>query len=606
MVTGTVIIGHDGEGRGHVDATLTGCFYQNAPLVCSGGWDVPDIPRASAFSLVGNPVGIGDKQTVTISRASDRFTHVVEWEIAGKTWTQTEVGTSAEWTVPVEVGGLVANVGSVLCHVRVTTMVDGREVGSRTGQFWVVVPVTWVPVFTVTASRVDGPVPVKWGVAVQHHSKATISVSSAKPGMGASLKSWRITGPGVDVTGEFGDKQTVASHTTVNPVEVAGTVDWSVTVTDSRGRSVSKTAPMVVTEWAPPQVVPGAVYRADAKGVQVGDGGWVSVLADYGFASVDGKNTVTAKVEYQPSGSTTWVNGGPIASGRRQLVGEGKLSAGSSYLVRLTVRDTLGGEASTTWQVGTGQVDVEFRADGNGMGVGGVGETSGAVDVRWPIRQRQSPWVQELGDSEDLNELRRKSDNPTWYHQSVWYHQSQNARTSWDRHYPVLKAGMLHVTSTGSPMFTYQWYHCYDGSGVWHRVWYSKWWSPWRRVLHDAAVATMNGAWMEEYLIDQDRMVDKTRVTDRRRRWTQLVGVDTTLSNRLYGDFAWFADLKLPAKPAGATIDSVHVSLNAQQSGDIAFATAKPVTDWSFFILGFPAAAKILGTVEVTAYGTKP
>ncbi|MDR2930895.1 MAG: DUF859 family phage minor structural protein [Propionibacteriaceae bacterium] len=588
--SGRVTIQHDGAGRASVAASLTGWFYDAGDRSCSGQWDLPQIPRGSTVSMAAASVEIGKSQTVALNRASDRFTHTVEWEIAGKVVARhTGVATSQTWTIPVKgVAELIPTTVSAPCTVRVRTLNDGREIAVTTASFTVIVPGSWIPSYSAVLSRVDGPVPASWGLAVQRRSKALLTISSIKPGEGAKLTRWSVSGQ--DLSGSGAIENGSVSFQSSDSIRVDDKVTAEVRVTDSRGRFTTMKVEMAVVPWAPPTVTPQTAYRVDAAGNTVFNGGCVSVQASFAIASVNGKNQSKTKVEYQAAGTDTWTSIGSLVSGQRGVLGANALSPTRSYFVRLTVEDTLGGVAQHVWQLGTAQVDVHFRGDANGLGVGGAAEAAGVVDLWWPVHLRKGVRPVPLGDKEDLNDL-------IGYGTSMWYHQRANAQASVDRHYPVNLAGLLQVVApevpAKQPTFTYQTYHAFHGAGVWHRGWWNNSWSPWQRMLQDGGIAVKNGDWLEERLIGQQC------------RWTQVVKVDATLTNRLHGDFMWFADLKLPNKPSGATIDSVHVTLNAQQSGDIVFATAKSAAEWSFFILGFPVSAKIVGTVEVVAYGTK-
>jgi hypothetical protein len=475
--SGSVTIHHNGDGTGRFDSWITGWFYEAGNLSVSGSWDVPTIPRGSKASVSKASVALGGVQHVSITAASSSFTHNLDWFINDEVvYRQSNVAASFDVTVSPSWASAMKDTCSAKARVVVWTLNAGQVIASSVLWFTVTVPNTadYKPSFNASITRVDNGVPASWGVAVQHKSKATINVSSVKAGSGAGLKSWSISGLTQTLSTDL--SKDAASWTTPQPLTESGSVKVDVTVTDTRGRSTTKQVTIPVVEWSPPTLSPDAVWRCNDKGVAVFNGTYASMKAAYVFAGVDGKNSVTSKVEYKGSAETAWSNAGALVSGARTAMGAGKIVSTSSYQLRLSVTDGLGGVAQYTWNLGTAQVDLDFRADATGMGIGGVGETKGGLDIWWPTALRKGLRPINLGASEDLNNLKG-------YGTPSLYHQSANASTSLDRHYPVAKAGLLHVVSPSND-FCYQTYEVYDGgSQVWHRTWYKNTWFPWQLFL---------------------------------------------------------------------------------------------------------------------------
>lgn len=477
--SGSTTIQHNSDGTGSFSASVTGWFYDEGDLTVSGSWDLPTIARASTAKLSATSVGIGSEQTVTITRASTSFTHDITWKIGN-----TEIGshsgvtTSQKFTIPTTAAAAIPSATSGTCTVTVTTKSGSTVIGSTTLTFTVTIPDsdTYKPSFTATLSRVDNDVPTGWALAVQGHSKAKVDLSSAKAGSGASLTSWSVTGPTYSGGGTL--TTMTATFTTPDVLKVSGTLSVTVTVTDTRGRSTSKTVTMEVKPWTPPTITPAAIYRVNASGTQTFNGTYASIQATWTYASV-GNNAPTIKLEYKTTTATSWtaLTTPTLASGTRATIGGGKLAATSSYHVRVSVTDTLGGTASTTWNLGPAQVDLDFRADANGMGIGGVGETAGALDIWWPASLRKGIRPTALGSSEDLNDCRG-------YGTPIWYQQCVNANCSTERNYPENYAGLLQSISITDSNFCYQTYFTYGSTNrVWHRTYYNGTWYPWKLSL---------------------------------------------------------------------------------------------------------------------------
>lgn len=106
----------------------------------------------------------------------------------------------------------------------------------------------------------------------------TIS-GAAAGGYGATLKSYSITGGGY--TGS------TAEYTT-GVLNTAGTTTFTGKVTDSRGRTASKTVSVTVEDYAPPVIRSASAARCDASGSLQDDGAYVLVTHSLTYSSLGG------------------------------------------------------------------------------------------------------------------------------------------------------------------------------------------------------------------------------------------------------------------------------------------------------------------------------
>jgi len=588
--SGTVTVSHNNEGGGSFSASLTGWLYGNGQFSASGSWDLPTIPRASSASLSASSVAIGGSVTCSITRASSSFTHSIAWSLNGtQIGSHTGVATSQAFTIPTSAAAALPNATSGTGTVTVTTMNGSATVGTTTLTFTITIPdtATYQPSFTATLSRVDNTVPTAWALAVQGHSKWKVDISSAAAGSGATLKTWSASDGTYQTTATL--TGATATYTSQGVITNSGTLTVTVTLTDSRGRTKTTTAQLTVAPWSPPTVTQDAIYRANSGGTATFDGAYASIRASYTYAAVSSKNSATTLVEYKAASASAWTGAGTLASGSRITIGGGNISPTSSYLVRLTITDALGGTATCQWSLGTAQVDMDFRADANGMGIGGVGETLGALDVHWPLHARKGIRPIVLGSVEDLNDLKG-------YGTPVWYEQKTSANTSLNRNYPVALAGMLQVVSattcTASSGMCWQTYHTYNNNSYYFRTFYNGTWYAWKCIQDfGGATATLNNGWHEE------------RLDANLYRWTQLFTV-TSATERQWGN--WYVsnvDNQLPAKPTGATI--THVSVTAGSDDTVAF-TGVNLATWAFWFARGGALSSRRFDVVAVAYGTKP
>ena len=106
-------------------------------------------------------------------------------------------------------------------------------------------------------------------------------------------------------------------------------------------------------------------------------------------------------------------------------------------------------------------------------------------------------------------------------------------------------------------------------------------------------IATVNGLWTEELLSANFY------------RWTQFYSVTTAISTA-WGQIFTSADLPLPAKPAGATIKYVTVSV-METSGNYTAMTTVRLGTWTVVLVrGSSYTSSAAYPLVITCYGTKP
>ena len=226
----------------------------------SGGWSpsssntqtattaLTTIPRASSFGDITGTT-IGSDMTVKINRNASTFTHTLWYTYGDRTWIEvaTDIATSQTFTLPMAICNSITDstTGEIRLMLRTYsgTTIIGSDVVKTVS---VSVPSSVVPTMNnPTATRVDNGVPSSWGVYVKGFSKVTIAASGASGVYGSTIKSYSISGPGLSST---------ASSATSAVLSESGTLTYKVTVTDSRGRTVTKSVDISVIDYSPPSL----------------------------------------------------------------------------------------------------------------------------------------------------------------------------------------------------------------------------------------------------------------------------------------------------------------------------------------------------------------
>ena len=124
-------------------------------------------------------------------------------------------------------------------------MAKNAKIGTKTCTLTLTIPSSVKPtISSLTASRVDGDVPSVWSIYVQSKSKATLTINGAAGSYGSTIKSYSISGGGYSGT---------VSTLTTGFLNSSGTITFTATVTDSRGRtSAAATVSITVVAYSVP------------------------------------------------------------------------------------------------------------------------------------------------------------------------------------------------------------------------------------------------------------------------------------------------------------------------------------------------------------------
>ena len=257
---------------------------------------------------------------------------------------------------------------------------DGTtQIGTASSKtFTVKVPTNVVPTLSTltAAASSDNPVVSGWGqlVFVQGYSKVSLAqtVSSYN---GSRFSSVRYYGPGLDST-----MTSLTASDESSVINQSGTLTYTATVTDTRGRSASKTVTVTFQPYAQPSVSGIAVMRCDSDGTTNNAGGlYFKATPTYSFSSVSSKNALqvqTIKYRVHPSGA--WSTAANCVSGT--TYGPWSSSLTSAYDVMVTLADKIQNAAgqTTTFMTTLPTVQGVWIGKGNDrLGLGGVPPSAG-------------------------------------------------------------------------------------------------------------------------------------------------------------------------------------------------------------------------------------
>lgn len=162
----------------------------------------------------------------------------------------------------------------------------------------------------------------------------------------------------------------------------AGTVTFTAKVSDSRGRTTTKTASITVIDYFAPYVSGASVYRCNSAGTADSNGTYFRAAATAKYASCNGKNGYTLRVRYKKPTDSAWSGYTNISSGSYVIVSG--LSTEYSYDVEISIGDYFTG---AIWRssIPTAAYTMHFKKGGKGVAFGKASERDNAVESAWPI-----------------------------------------------------------------------------------------------------------------------------------------------------------------------------------------------------------------------------
>ncbi len=394
FASGSFYMNHASDGT----ATMTvdcgvGVYEWAINKHATGTWTLDPIGGASTISVSGD-FTMGVNGMVTITRASSAYTHTITYTFgnaSGTIYTKTSY-TSFTWMPPLTLANQIPNstsgTGTLTCY----TYYGNTLVGSSTCTFTANVPASVVPsISSFTATRVNNSVPSSWGIYVQNKSQCYLE-ASASGSYSSTIRSYAI---------KQGDTTLSSNSYVTTPVlAVAGSITYTVIVTDSRGRTASATVTITVEAYLTPYATNILSQRCLSNGTVSDEGTYIKTVATINYTSFSGKNSCTTKLYYKRSDSQSWTLYGNYTSGTTVII-NASASVDYSYEVMYEMVDSL-----TTVQrvdeVSSGFTTMDFRKGGRGVAIGKVAEQDDLFDVALNAKFHGSLIIVENGIAYDV------------------------------------------------------------------------------------------------------------------------------------------------------------------------------------------------------------
>ena len=184
------------------------------------------------------------------------------------------------------------------------------------------------------------------GQYVQSQSKLKFSIATSG-NQGSTITS---------VSTKFNNQTYSGSTFTTQAIQNSGTLTYTITVTDSRGRTATKSGSVSVTAYNPPSLTNVSAKRANSGyAVDESSGTYALLHFKVGFTSLSNKNVTSFYIQYRASGASSWTK---INSWANNYTLEQDYKAGnlftsttSTYEIAFGVKDKFMNDYS--WQIVT-------------------------------------------------------------------------------------------------------------------------------------------------------------------------------------------------------------------------------------------------------------
>lgn len=301
----TLTVNHKADGTGSIkvetwmDTEISaGVITQTKTLTLN------TIPRASAVSAPSTGT-LGTALKITIDRKCANFTDKLYYKIGSNGAVQiTEYDGTAKtysWTPPVSLAINAPNSTKLAVTLIANTYNGTAYVGRSECTVTLAIPSSVVPTLSVSVTDPTGNKTKYTGYFLQLLSKITVKITGTGA-QGSTIKSYSIK---VGWSAGSGTLYTASAATgTTGLLPYYGTVYITCAVTDSRGRTATKSLSYTVSKYSVPTISSISATRCTQNGTASRTGEYGKVTFTAAITPLSNKNTAAYMVQYREYGGT--------------------------------------------------------------------------------------------------------------------------------------------------------------------------------------------------------------------------------------------------------------------------------------------------------------
>lgn len=335
---------------------------------------LPTINRISPFNF--SSFTMGSAGTITISPYVSSFRHKITYAFGSASGEiGSNISTSCSWTPSRDLGRQIPNSLSGNGTITVATYNGSTLIGStsKTFQLWVAGDMNPTFESSWSANQPFGD------ILITKYSSINLNINNATGSYGSTIKSYSLQGEGISSSSSSG---------TTAKFNSSGTKSYVLKITDSRGRTCSKTVTVTVYWYESPKLELVEISRANENKDPDNVGNYLYLQLNYEISNPNNLkvNNKTYTFEYKATNTSTWST---LSSGNLSFYDVNGYEPSTSqvfelaksYDIKFTISDSLESQTITTvLPAATCLLDIES----GGVGVGKYWER-GSLDVAGDI-----------------------------------------------------------------------------------------------------------------------------------------------------------------------------------------------------------------------------
>lgn len=307
IADGYTTVSHNADGSKSISVSASfSCdntsYYAPRTGSCSGSLTLTTIPRASSISIDSPSIECGNTININGSSASKNFTHKIYATWNGKTSELVTIASgtttpSFSYTIPTSWEKDLPNSTSGIATFTLETFSGSNSVGSKSVNATIKVRSGVVPSIDSIKITDANSVCAGIGQIVQSQSRLNFAITYSGA-QGSTVTS---------VSTEFEGQTYNNSSFTTGTVQGSGSISYTTTIYDSRGRSSQVSGKITVSAYSSPRLTNVTAKRANSSYVVDEASGTYALLHfKVGFTSLSNKNATSFYIQYRASGASSW------------------------------------------------------------------------------------------------------------------------------------------------------------------------------------------------------------------------------------------------------------------------------------------------------------
>lgn len=392
---GSITIPHNEDGSKSISirARMTNVASLGDIGWFSGTLNLSTIPRASAISSVA-ATELGQPVTILIEKKVNDFRHKVLWKVNDSGWNDLGNGhdTNVQFTVPIDYANRIPNSDTGQIDVCVRTFRGDEQIGYDVFKrgIPIKVPASIVPTLedvTITERTAQLAEFIPTGNYVKSKSVMRVEAINAAGSHGSTIVSTELTVDNLVVRAATGDF----------PANKAGNLEVTAKITDSRGRTATKSKTIKVWDYYAPKII---AFLANRTGNGTNKTIIATVAANVSPLVIDGvnRNPYTLKIQYSAKKANRWIDAVNLTNETTEKINR-QLDCGAfyelskAYNVRLVIQDKLSDLVDSVLLVRSSR--VLWAWGDNRAAVGGFPELDGHFESHLPVAFHSSLNVED-------------------------------------------------------------------------------------------------------------------------------------------------------------------------------------------------------------------